>query len=162
LTIDTLAYSYTTSTVLPLNVTTISSNAGSAAIDPNSGGYIVGAIGSGSNRSLLAFHGPVSRPTDGKTGIRFLNAVPGIQQLSLFINLVSESPDETLMFGEPSQQKELDARKYSFIVTHPGDTAVVARLDGVELVANRSYVLVIGPGNDSDSPATLGTLLLQE
>jgi hypothetical protein len=160
LTIDSLGYSYTTSTVLPLGVTSISSNAGQAAIDPASGGYIIGATGTGGKRALIAFHSPDGAPTGSMTGIRFLNAVPELPELALFINTVKDVPDATLPYSQPTNQIELDARKYSFIVRRPNDTATVARLDGVELVASRSYVLIIGPGT-SDSTG-LGTLLMQE
>jgi hypothetical protein len=160
LTIDSVGYSYTTSTVLPLGVTSISSNAGQTTIDPASGGYIIGATGTGGSHALIAFNSPDGTPTGAMTGIRFLNAVPEISELALFINTVKDAPDATLPYGQPTTQISLDARKYSFIVRRPGDTTTVARLDGVELVASRSYVLVVGPGT-SDSTG-LGTLLMQE
>lgn len=157
-----IAYSYTSSTVLPAGVTTISSNAGETTIDPLAGGYMIGATGSGSNRQVIAFRSPVATSPEAQAAIRFLNAVSDAPELNVHIGSI-DVPPITASFGVPTAQFAQEERRYTFIVTRPGDPTVVARLDGIELLKRHSYVLVIGPQRDGVvGGTTYGTLLLQE
>jgi hypothetical protein len=158
-----IAYGYTSSTVLPAGVTTIASNAGSTTVDPLAGGYMIGATGSGSNRRVIAFRSPVTSPPESQASIRFLNAVPDAPELNVYVGS-TDVPPIVASFGVPTAQFAQEERRYTFIVTRPGDPTVVARLDGIELLKRHSYVLVIGPkyGGASSDGTAYGTLLLQE
>jgi hypothetical protein len=158
-----IAYSYTVSTVLPEGTTTVSSNAGQTTIDPSAGSYMIGATGSSGNRQLIAFKSPVAPPPVGQAVIRFVNGVPDVPQMNIYVG-TQAVPPITADFGTPTAQFQQDERKYSFIVTRPGDTTTLARLDGVELIRQHSYVLVIGPkrAGAPDNGLQYGMLMLQE
>lgn len=158
-----LAYSYVYSTVLPVDVTAISSNAGTANVDLVLGSYVIGATGSGNNKKLIAAL-TSNEPIPAKSSaFRVLNAVPGGPQLAVRIGDHKAQPIDTVSFGTPSPSRIIDARQYSMFVTSPSDTVILARTDGVELTSGRRYLLVVGPKRQgSTSPMEYEILWVQE
>jgi hypothetical protein len=164
LTLPDIAYSYVLSTALPATSTLISSNAGNATIDLSTNNYTIGATGSGGDHTLLTFPGPTAPIAAGKTAMRALNAVKGSGDLRIYLDNVdaSKPPLTTVQFGTPSESFQLDARRYSILVTDAGNN-VLARADGIELTEARNYLLIVGPkASNSTSPYTYATLLMQE
>jgi hypothetical protein len=166
LVLPALAYSYVYTTVLPFNTsgsTTISSNAGTVAIDPTLGNFVIGATGSGSNKRLIAFRAPDDSLPPNKAGFHVINALPDGPQVAIRIDDNKAQAVDTAAFGTPTPMRLLDARQYSMFVTAPGDTTILARTDGVELSSGRRYLLVIGPKHPSNtSPEPYELLWVQE
>jgi hypothetical protein len=149
-----LAYSYVYTSIVPFNVSLISSNAGSANIDPSLGGYVIGATGTGSGKKLIAIRTPSDSIPPKSAAFRVLNAVPDGPQLAVRIGGNQAQASDTIAFGVPSPTRLIDARQYSMFITAPGDTTILARADGVELTSGRRYILVVGPKR----PGASGTL----
>ncbi|MEO5931713.1 MAG: hypothetical protein ABIR47_17395 [Candidatus Kapaibacterium sp.] len=158
-----LFYGYVYSTVAPYNVSTITSNSGQITIDPGSGGYFVGSVGTGSSRSLIAFRTDTSTQPVGKAFIRFINAFPNSPAIDIHIGRNTDPPlDSTATFGVPTPTYIFDERKYSFFVTPHGDTAILARADGVQINAGRHYLVAIGPRSDGTATSMYDLLVMQE
>lgn len=162
LTLPPLAYSYVYSTVIPYDITSISSNAGQVDVTPSLGGYTIGTTGSGSSRRIIAFRAPMDVLPPKATSIRFLNAIQDASDLVVRIGTNKADPTAPLPFGQPTAGVQLEARKYSFFVTAQ-DTAVLARADGVELLAGRHYLLVVAPKRQGNaSPLAYESFWIQE
>ncbi len=158
-----LGFSYVYTSVLPFSITSVVSNAGNATVDPRQGNYLFGATGGEGSRTLLALRSGADPVSPVKAGVRFLNAVPGVSNLTVHIDGALTPATDTLAFGVPSLSRDFDERKYSVIITAAGDTTILARTDGVQISAGRRYVLVVGPKrNGSTSPLTYQTLWIQE
>jgi hypothetical protein len=156
-----LAYSYVFSTILPLSVNTIGSNAGQATVDPGVGGYVAGLTGSGTDKKLLAFPADTNTPPTGKAAIRFLHAVPDGPELMVRIGKSTDPPaDSSFTYGVPTPSFLLDERKYSFFITPKNDTTVLAKADGVQLIAGRHYLVALAPKNPGSTSAEEYTLLV--
>jgi hypothetical protein len=156
-----LAYSYVFSTVLPLSVNTIGSNAGQAIVDPGVGGYVAGLTGSATDKKLLAFPADTNTPPAGKAAIRFLHAVPDGPELMVRIGKSTDPPaDSSFTYGVPTPSFLLDERKYSFFITPKNDTKVLAKADGVQLIAGRHYLVALAPKNPGSTSTEEYTLLV--
>lgn len=163
LTLPPLAYSYVYSTVIPFDITSISSNAGQVDVTPSLGGYTIGTTGSGSSRRIIAFRAPMEVLPPKAASIRFLNAIADASDLVMRIGTNETAPTSTLTFGQPTAAVQLEARKYSFFVTRDQDTTVLARADGVELLAGRHYLLVVAPKRQGNiSPLAYESFWIQE
>ena len=165
-TLPPLAYSYVRSTIVPFQPVGVSVNGkASTTLDGTQGSYTIGATGSGADLRIIAFPAPTTSPKGSKAAVRFLNAVtdPAGQSLIVKNDITTLA---TADYGVPTPSTELDERKYSFVVITPGDSATVARIDGVELTQGRNYLLVIGPRlTGESSPSTslnYGVLWMQE
>jgi len=154
-----LAYSYVYSTVLPLDVTSISSNAGSTTVDLVLGSYVIGATGSGNNKKLIAAPSQSDAIPPKSAAFRVLNAIPDGPQLAVRIGGHKVQPIDTISFGAPSPTRILDARQYSMFITSPSDTLILARTDGVELTNGRRYLLVVGPKRQGSTSSSQYELL---
>ncbi|MBC8145754.1 MAG: DUF4397 domain-containing protein [bacterium] len=154
--VNGLAYSYTALTVVPSNITSVTTSIGDANVDHSTGSLVIGVTGSSAAGHNISFASPAGSPPTGRASIRILNAVPDIAEFAV---------DEAVnaRFGEPTPSVEHNEGRFSFTIRVAGDTAVVARVSGVELRGGRRYLLVIGPKRKSES---LGdkyrALLIQE
>jgi len=158
-----LAYSYVYSTVLPYDIRTIGSNAGSVQVDPALGGYTIGTTGTDGSRKVIAFRAPMDVLPPKTASVRFLNAIPDASDLVMRIGEKTAQPASPLPFGQPTDALQLEARKYSLFVTPAQDTAVRARAEGVELLAGRHYLLVVAPRRQgSTSPFAYEPFWIQE
>jgi|GEM_PF-1945623 len=159
--LPSLSYTYVFSTVLPYGITTIGSNAGQGTVDPGTGGYVAGLTGSVTDKRLLLFQSDPNVPPPGKAAIRFLHAVPDTPELMVRIGKSTDVPaDSSLTYGVPSQSFLLDERKYSFFISPRGDTTILARADGVQLIEGRHYLVAIAPKNPISTSADEYTLLV--
>lgn len=162
--IESVPYSYVFPTILPNEQVTITvPEVGQTTVDMAVQGYTVGATGTPGNYRIIAFPVPASQPEPSKSGVRFLNALPDVPQLDVYISSQGEPAATSLAFGVPSEVSLYDPRRYSFTVTRPPQNDTVATIQGVQLSGGRNYMLVIGPkGATSSSSAQYGTLWMQE
>jgi hypothetical protein len=156
-----IAYSYVLQTILPESVTQITSNAGNADVDLTTGGYTIGATGSGSSHTIIALPAPANTPSNGRASIRFLNAVPGTGLFDIHQGDSSQPVIATTDFGVPSAAIERDALKYSFVATLEAAADVIARANALEVSAGRRYLYVVAPRLEEGSPQ-YSVLWLQE
>lgn len=160
LTVSGLSYSYTASTVVPLSIASVTTNAGATDVDHASGSLIIGVTGAGDGRRVISFRSPTGSPAGRNAAIRVLNAVPGVGELEVEID---PSIRVSARFGEATESVERNAGRFSFFVRSPGDTTVLARITGVELRQGRRYLLVIGPRRSIDEGSEpYVALLIQE
>lgn len=168
LTLAPLPYSYVYTTLVPYDVKTIGSNAGTVPVDLVAGSYTIGTTGTQSAPRIMAFRSPSDTLPPKIAAIRFLNAVPDAPELPLRIAESRSEPLTMLPFGTPSETFRFDARKYSFFITKGTattgpDTTSLARADGVELLSGRHYLMVIAPKRvTSSSKTTYEIFFIQE
>jgi hypothetical protein len=144
LTLPAIAYSYVRSTLFPAASTTVRSNAGEVTVDLSTASYTIGATGAAGNRSLVAIPAIASAPAAGRASVRFLNVVPGSEELVIHTESNTGGELARTSFGIPSASVELDERKYAFVATSPSDTATLAQANGLELTEGRRYLFIIG------------------
>lgn len=165
LTPSPIGYSYVRYSVIPSTQFQATLNGtATQTVDGMAADYVIGATGTMSAPQLIVFPQNSEATTAGKASVRFINAAPTETTLELRESSISTDPLRTSDFGKPSDTIQREERKYSFIVSRPGQQTVLARIDGVELSAGRRYLLVVGPKRTTSTNDTLQyrTLWMQE
>lgn len=134
------------------------------AVDGAAGEYVMGATGTMALPQLIVFPQAASVSAADRATVRFINAVPSETTLELRESSITTDLLRTSDFGAPSDTLQREERKYSFVISRPGQQTVLARIDGVELSAGRRYLLVVGPKRPTSASDTLQyrTLWMQE
>ncbi len=160
LSLPPIAYSYVLQTIVPENVTSISSSVGDLSVDLTSGSYTIGATGSGDAHTAIAVP-QTDLPADGKASIRFLNAIPGSDAMAVHEADSLGDVIASTSFGQPSAPISREELKYTFVATPDGSTTVLARATGLQVSAGRRYLFVIAPRRTAGTPE-YSVLWLQE
>lgn len=165
LTPSPIGYSYVRYSAIPAAQFQATLNgAATQTVDGAAADYVLGATGTTAAPQLIVFPQRSDAITIGQAAVRFVNAVPAETTLELRESSISADLLRSSDFGTPSDTIQREERKYSFIISRPGQQTVLARIDGVELSAGRRYLLVVGPKRTASASDTLQyrTLWMQE
>lgn len=160
-----IGYSYVRYSVIPAaQFQTTLNGVATQAVDATAIDYVIGATGTMATPQLVVFPQTSGATANNKSTVRFVNAVPTETTLELRESSINTDLLRTSDFGTPSDTIQREERKYSFVVSRPGQQTVLARIDGVELSAGRRYLLVVGSKRTSSANDTLQyrTLWMQE
>jgi len=147
--------------LVPENATSVSSTVGEVPL-PSATAYTIGAIGGAENARVIALATPETPPAARRASIRLLAGFAADRTIALRDAATPENVLATSKTGTVSTPFEVEARKYTFILTNVTDTVALARLEGVEVTSGRHYLLVAGDRPSSDPLTTVATLLVQE
>lgn len=147
--------------LVPEDATSVSSDIGTAPL-PTAIAYTIGAIGGGGNARVIALAAPDAPPDAGRASVRLLAGFATDRSIALRDAAIPGIPLATSTTGNVSNSFQIEARKYTFVVTDPNDTVTLARIEGVELTNGRHYLLVVGDRQNGDPLTTPAILLVQE
>jgi len=160
LAVPPIAFSYVSRTVATLAVSSITSSVGSTSFDPTHGAHTaIAARASGSNQ-LFAFPVWNVDPVGGRAQVRAFSVVgePVEVHDGTVTGALIASPQGTV----PTTPVDLDARRYSFVVSR-ADGTIVAETQGISIVEGRRYLMVICPKREASTALLPYTVLwLQE
>ena len=159
-----IAHSYVFPTVIPEETVSVSAGGRSSSIAIGTAGSIIGWAGrSDEDGELISFDRLDVRPNSGEAILRFLNAVPGSDPLSIRSDSSKGPVVTTISWPTPSEPITQEARRLTYVITPEGTNDELARVTGVQLSGERSYVLLVVPsGASSTTGREYSTIFLQE
>ncbi len=118
----------------------------------NGGHYTIIAMpdqGSADKANMRVLDDDLKPGTDGKARVRFINAVPGDQDVDVILRGRAEPLFDGVNFKTEAGWREVDPLGGALEVRPDGKETVLARLSNVRLESGRSYTFVLTgrPGN---------------